>query len=108
MATNGGGGWLETLLKYQGNNGNPEYESTDSDNEYSPVAPKSKKLRDYAEIAYLTGRHKGISRHFPKAMGIDDFLYRMEIALFGYGFDGDNSIGMCFLYVLNQRKHPSE
>jgi len=25
--------------------------------------------------------------------GVDDFLHRMEIALFAYGFNGDNSIG---------------
>ena len=29
----------------------------------------------------------------PPPTGVDDFLHRMEIALFAYGFNGDNSIG---------------
>jgi hypothetical protein len=57
----------------------------------SPEA--SKKLRDYAEVAYLTGRTRVVTRHFPTAMGIDDFLHRLEIALYAYGFNGDNAIG---------------
>lgn len=48
---------------------------------------------EYAQIAYLTGRTKVITQHFPQALGIDDFIGRVEIALFAYGFTGENSIG---------------
>lgn len=70
-----------------------------SDNEGPPrphngdSSAVAKKIRDYTEVAYLTGRTRVVSRHFPAAMGIDDFLHRLEIALYAYGFTGDNSIG---------------
>lgn len=54
----------------------------------------SKKLRDYTEVAYLTGRSRIVAQHFPTSLAIDDFLHRLEIALYAYGFNGDNSIGM--------------
>lgn len=53
-----------------------------------------KKIRDYAEVAYLTGRNRVVTSHFPTSLGIDDFLHRLEIALYAYGFHGDNSIAM--------------
>ena len=53
----------------------------------------AEKVRGYAEVAYLTGRTKVVVNHFNTAMGIDDFLHRLEIALYAYGFNGDNSIG---------------
>ena len=34
-----------------------------------------------------------VSKHFSSSMGEDDFIARLEIALFAYGFTGDNSIG---------------
>ena len=34
-----------------------------------------------------------VTRHFPSSLGVDDFIARLEIALFAYGFTGDNSIG---------------
>lgn len=83
------GGWLTSLLR----------SSTDTESESEEVgtngmtAAQDKKLRDYAEVAYLTGRHRVICQHFPTAMGVDDFIHRMEIALYAYGFHGDNSIG---------------
>jgi len=52
------------------------------------------KGRGYAEVAYLTGRTKIVANEFPTALGIDDFLHRLEIALYAYGFNGDNSIAM--------------
>lgn len=58
-------------------------------------AENGKKSRDYAEVAYLTGRMRVVTSHFPSAIGIDDFLHRTEIALYAYGFNGDNSIGTC-------------
>ena len=56
---------------------------------------KGKKLRDYTEVAYLTGRSRVVADHFATSLGIDDFLHRLEIALYAYGFNGDNSIGEC-------------
>jgi hypothetical protein len=51
------------------------------------------KLRGYTEAAYLTGRTRVVTELFPEALGVDDFLHRLEIALFAFGFNGDNSIG---------------
>ena len=51
------------------------------------------KVDMYAEQAYLTARTRRIAQHFPTAIGVDDFLNRLEVALFAYGFTGDNSIG---------------
>ena len=51
----------------------------------------------YTEQAYLTARTRRVAQHFPTSLGIDDFLNRLEIALFAYGFTGQNSIGGCFL-----------
>jgi hypothetical protein len=35
-----------------------------------------------------------VAKHFPTALGVDDFINRLEVALFAYGFAGDNSIAM--------------
>jgi hypothetical protein len=43
--------------------------------------------------AYFTRRHELVLRHFPTALGVDDFISRAEIALSAHGFRGDNSIG---------------
>lgn len=45
-------------------------------------------------LAYMTDRHKMVLSHFSTALGVDDFISRLEIALFGYGFTGENSIAM--------------
>lgn len=47
----------------------------------------------YTEQAYLTARTRRVSQYFPRALGLDDFLNRLEIALFAYGFTGENCIG---------------
>ncbi|GBF99461.1 hypothetical protein Rsub_11947, partial [Raphidocelis subcapitata] len=44
--------------------------------------------------AYYTRRHEIILRHFPSALGVDDFMSRVEIALSAHGFRGENSIAM--------------
>ena len=54
----------------------------------------SRSKLDYVEVAYLTGRTRRITQHFPSALGIDDFLHRLEIALYAYGFKSENSIAM--------------
>ncbi|GFR49404.1 hypothetical protein Agub_g11456, partial [Astrephomene gubernaculifera] len=42
----------------------------------------------------FAARHSEIVRYFPSAMGVDDFMGRVEVALAGFGFTGDNSIAM--------------
>ena len=37
--------------------------------------------------------------YFPSALGVDDFISRMEVALCGYGFTGENSIGKGLVFV---------
>ena len=32
-------------------------------------------------------------KYFPTALGVDDFLARVETVLSGFGFTGDNSLG---------------
>jgi hypothetical protein len=34
-----------------------------------------------------------VRKHFEAAMGADDFMQRLEMALYAFGFTGDNSIG---------------
>lgn len=34
-----------------------------------------------------------ILKHFSCALGVDDFMSRVEVALASYGFTGDNTIG---------------
>ncbi len=49
--------------------------------------------KDDVEVQYLTKRAADVTRHFPSALGVDDFMSRLEIALFQHGFQNDNSIG---------------
>ncbi|KAL4431647.1 hypothetical protein ABPG77_001489 [Micractinium sp. CCAP 211/92] len=42
----------------------------------------------------LVSRHKAVLKHFPTALSVDDYMSRVEIALAGYGFTGDNAIAM--------------
>lgn len=41
----------------------------------------------------LNNRFSTILKHFPSAMGVDDFIARTEVALCYFGFTGDNTIG---------------
>jgi hypothetical protein len=34
-----------------------------------------------------------VQKHFEGALGADDFMTRVEMALYAFGFTGDNSIG---------------
>jgi hypothetical protein len=43
-----------------------------------------------------------VLRHFPTALGVDDFMARVETILSGYGFTGDNSIGGRFRFKAAQ------
>ncbi|KAJ9519299.1 hypothetical protein QJQ45_023098, partial [Haematococcus lacustris] len=35
-----------------------------------------------------------VAQHFPSALGVDDFMARLEVALSGFGFTGENSIAI--------------
>lgn len=50
------------------------------------------KLATPEHLKSMVDRHSDILGHFPTAMAIDDFMSRVEIALAGFGFTGDNSI----------------
>ena len=43
--------------------------------------------------AYFTRRHEIVQNYFPSALGVEDFMSRVEIALSAFGFNGNNSIG---------------
>eukprot|EP00878_Enallax_costatus_P044842 GHUV01053602.1.p1 GENE.GHUV01053602.1~~GHUV01053602.1.p1 ORF type:complete len:197 (+),score=33.59 GHUV01053602.1:719-1309(+) len=42
----------------------------------------------------LSQRHQSVLHYFPNALGVDDFVARVEVALCGFGFTGQNSIAM--------------
>jgi hypothetical protein len=61
------------------------------------AAAKSEALEaapESAELEYLTGRANAVQAHFESALGADDFMQRVEMALYAFGFTGDNSIAM--------------
>ena len=47
-----------------------------------------------AEARYMSKRRAGVQQYFKNALGVDDFLARVEIELCKHGFTGDNSIGI--------------
>eukprot|EP00890_Picochlorum_soloecismus_P005650 jgi/Picsp_1/6086/NSC_03440-R1_low-co2 inducible protein len=83
---------VDTVGNRMGSNMSVKVSSGDEEN--LPLPIPGKKLRDYTEMAYMTGRAKVVNDYFPTAIGIDDFLHRLEIALYAYGFSGDNAIAM--------------
>jgi hypothetical protein len=62
---------------------------------YSSTLPNTLKTKtDYVSTStFLSERHESVLRYFPAALGVDDFIARVETALCGYGFTGENSIG---------------
>nr|AXF41557.1 LCI420 protein [Chlorella sp. ArM0029B] len=42
----------------------------------------------------LAARHQTVLSHFPTSLSADDYMSRVEVALAGYGFTGDNTIAM--------------
>lgn len=48
-------------------------------------------MRDY-EQSYLAARTDTVNKSFPGSLLVDDFIHRLEIGLYSYGFTGDNSI----------------
>nr|AXF42662.1 low-CO2 inducible protein LCI1850 [Chlorella sp. ArM0029B] len=57
-------------------------------------APEPALVRDAMEVEYLTARSKTVQDHFQSAIGADDFMQRVEMALYSFGFSGDNCIAM--------------
>jgi len=55
-----------------------------------PIAPVQRPTPDS-----LNSRYASILKHFPNALGVDDFIARVEVALCYFGFTGDNTIGRC-------------
>ena len=43
----------------------------------------------------LAARANKVQEQFAGALGADDFMQRVEMALHAFGFNGDNSIGEC-------------
>jgi hypothetical protein len=41
----------------------------------------------------LNNRYATVLKHFPSALGVDDFIARVEVALCYFGFTGANTIG---------------
>jgi hypothetical protein len=73
--------------------------STAAGVETTDLAPKER-FETTSRDAYYTRRHELVLRHFPTALGVDDFMSRVEIALSAHGFRGDNSIGARLLVWL--------
>jgi hypothetical protein len=46
---------------------------------------------DY-EQAYLATRTRFVNQYFPGSYGVDDFVHRLETALYSFGFNGDNTV----------------
>ncbi|GIL65559.1 hypothetical protein Vafri_19309 [Volvox africanus] len=58
-------------------------------------APVPVPVEEEVDLAkHMQDRHAHILRFFPTALGVDDFMARVEIALAGFGFTGDNTIAM--------------
>eukprot|EP00200_Dunaliella_tertiolecta_P007906 CAMPEP_0202374188 /NCGR_PEP_ID=MMETSP1127-20130417/5069_1 /ASSEMBLY_ACC=CAM_ASM_000462 /TAXON_ID=3047 /ORGANISM="Dunaliella tertiolecta, Strain CCMP1320" /LENGTH=415 /DNA_ID=CAMNT_0048971285 /DNA_START=57 /DNA_END=1304 /DNA_ORIENTATION=- len=58
------------------------------------TSPESRPKQTEMQQHDLQERAKVIKQHFPKALALDDFISRAEVALAGYGFTGANSIAM--------------
>ena len=46
---------------------------------------------------YINERIDAVTKHFPNAIGMDDFLFRTEVMLRRFGFTADNSIALTSL-----------
>ncbi|KAL4419735.1 hypothetical protein ABPG75_006833 [Micractinium tetrahymenae] len=59
-----------------------------------PSAQAAADVKDSTEVEYLTGRAAQVQKHYESAIGADDFIQRVEMALYAFGFTGENSIAM--------------
>ncbi|GFR52778.1 hypothetical protein Agub_g15383 [Astrephomene gubernaculifera] len=58
------------------------------------VAVPAVQVEEVDFTKHMQDRHAQVLRYFPTALGIDDFMARVEIVLAGFGFTGDNTIAM--------------
>ncbi|GAB4813171.1 hypothetical protein N2152v2_000217 [Parachlorella kessleri] len=56
------------------------------------VLPAVAVIPGSTEVQYLSKRAQDVETHFPTALGVDDFLQRLEVALWSFGFKHKNSI----------------
>ncbi|CAG9467872.1 unnamed protein product [Pedinophyceae sp. YPF-701] len=61
---------------------------------YNKMLKTAAGVAGMAKRAYLDSRYKTVRTHFPGSMGVEEFVAKSELALFGYGFTGDNSIAL--------------
>ncbi|PSC69999.1 low-CO2 inducible [Micractinium conductrix] len=59
-----------------------------------PAASAAVDVKESAEVEYLTARSAIVNKHFEGSLGADDFIQRVEMALYAFGFTGENSIAM--------------
>ncbi|CAL8468509.1 g8049 [Coccomyxa elongata] len=90
MASNGAAKTLRRLLMREVGQEPAEQEGA----KQQLITREPLKAYQYTEQAYLTTRTRRVAQYFPRALGLDDFLNRLEIALFAYGFTGENCIAM--------------
>ena len=73
-----------------------------------PVAPHGPRFHEYggfdidpelqhSRVSYLRERVEAVTKEFPNAIGMDDFLFRTEVMLRRFGFTTDNSIALTSL-----------
>ena len=70
-----------------------------------PVAPHGPRFHEYGgfdidpevqhnRVSYIRERIEAVTKEFPNAIGMDDFLFRTEVMLRRFGFTTDNSIAL--------------
>ena len=73
-----------------------------------PITPHGPRFYEYGGFdidpelqhnrkAYINERIEVVTKHFPSAIGMDDFLFRSEVMLRRFGFTADNSIALTSL-----------
>ncbi|PSC73738.1 low-CO2 inducible isoform B [Micractinium conductrix] len=72
----------------------PATRSSTSGSSSVPAVAPAMVPRESTEMEYLTARTASVQQHFETALGADDFIQRVEMALHGFGFNGGNSIAM--------------
>ena len=87
---------------------NSTYPHTLSTDIKDPITPHGPRFYEYGGFdidpelqhnrkAYINERIEVVTKHFPNAIGMDDFLFRTEVMLRRFGFTADNSIALTSL-----------
>eukprot|EP00873_Tetraselmis_striata_P040315 jgi/Tetstr1/460579/TSEL_000504.t1 len=71
----------------------PEPKGMDVEDFQKEVAKRNAKASTH-EAKYLQTRLEAVRDYFPGSLPADDLLFRLEVALQQFGFDGSNSIGI--------------